>query len=127
MQTKHKNLNQNKSDQDTLNQRELEQLKLKEARNKIIDEFVEDLPKMRKRIGLSQTELGERAGLSRQTISLIERKAVQLTWNNYLAMTLLFILNSGDIYYFPRKKGYKNYELLQEIMHVPDKTEGGKD
>jgi len=93
-----------------------------ETKNKIIEEFVDDLPKLRKRLGVSQTELGERVGLSRQTISLVERKQLLLTWNNYLSIMMFFILNSGSIYYFPKNKGYKNYDLLQQLMQVSHKS-----
>lgn len=96
-------------------------------KKKILAEFVDDLPRMRKRLGVSQTELGNMVGLSRQTISLIERKQIPLTWNNYLAIMMFFCINSSNIYYFPKNKGYKNYELLQQVMRVKNisKEESG--
>lgn len=94
------------------------------GRKKILDEFVDELPRMRKRFRISQTDLGNMVGLSRQTISLIERKQLPLTWNNYLAIMMFFCLNSGSIYYFPKNnRGCKNYELLQQVMKVNDKEE----
>lgn len=47
---------------------------------------------MRKNLKILQTGLGEKIGLSRQTISLIERKQLVLTWNNYLAIMMFFRL-----------------------------------
>lgn len=91
-------------------------------KKKILEEFVDDLPKMRKRLGVSQTDLGNMVGLSRQTISSIERKQIPLTWNNYLAIMMFFCLNSSNIYYFPKNKGYKNYDLLQQVMKANDKS-----
>ncbi len=87
-------------------------------RNELLEEFVCALPKMRKYIGISQTELGEKVGLSRQTISLIERKSMPITWNNYLAIMMFFVMNSDDFYYFPRKRGLKGFEELREILNI---------
>lgn len=92
-------------------------------RKSVIDDFVEELPKMRKRLGISQTELGEKVGLSRQTISLVERKQLALTWNNYLAIMMFFSLNSKNVFYFPKSKGYKNYDLLAQLMRLDKKSE----
>lgn len=88
----------------------------------IIEDFVDELPKMRKRLGISQTELGEKVGLSRQTISLVERKQLTLTWNNYLALMMFFSLNSSSVFYFPKNKGYKNYDLLTQLMRTDKKS-----
>ena len=45
----------------------------------LIAHMVDRLPALRKKYGISQTELGEKIGLSRQTISAIERKTTPLT------------------------------------------------
>lgn len=89
-----------------------------DERKKIVDELVDELPKLRKSLGLSQTKLGEMVGLSRQTISLIERKQMPLTWNNYLAIVCFFAINSKDVYYFPKTKGYKNHDILVRLMGI---------
>lgn len=52
----------------------------------LIQHMVDRLPALRKKYGISQTELGEKIGLSRQTISAIERKTTPLTWTTMLAM-----------------------------------------
>ena len=93
-----------------------------DRKKRIIEEFVDDLPKLRKRLGISQTELGEKVGLSRQTISLVERKQLALTWNNYLAIMMFFSLNSSNIFYFPKNKGYKYYDLLLQLMRTNNKS-----
>lgn len=93
-----------------------------QEKQRIIEEFIEELPKMRKRMGISQTDLGEKVGLSRQTISLAERKQIALTWNNYLAIMMFFSLNSPDVFYFPRNRGYKNYDSLVQLMRTNNKS-----
>ena len=51
------------------------------------------LPLIRKEMNISQTELGEKVGLSRQTISSIERGTSELSWNNYLAIMMFLNAN----------------------------------
>ena len=60
----------------------------------LIQHMVDRLPALRKKYGISQTELGEKIGLSRQTISAIERKTTPLTWTTMLAMLMFFTANS---------------------------------
>ncbi len=61
-------------------------IKKEEKRKKLIDWFVNDMAMIRKKFGVSQTELGKMIGVSRQTISSLERKEVALTWDKYLAL-----------------------------------------
>lgn len=67
-----------------------------DLKQEILNEFVEKLPDTRKRLHLSQTELGEKVGLSRQSISSIERRIVPLTWDTFLAMALIVLINDPD-------------------------------
>lgn len=57
-----------------------------EKRKELINWFVNDMAVIRKKFGVSQTELGKMIGVSRQTISSLERKEVVLTWDKYLAL-----------------------------------------
>lgn len=82
----------------------------------LMNSFVDKLPNIRKRLGITQTELGEKVGLSRQTISSIERKIVPLTWNNYLALLMFFAINSREVFYFPQKDNYEYTDALNELM-----------
>lgn len=67
-------------------------------RNEILAEFASYMPKIRKRLGLSQSELGAKVGLSRQSISSIERGVVPLTWNTLLAIAMIMLVNDPDIF-----------------------------
>jgi len=88
------------------------------TREKLMEDLVKILPKIRRRLGISQTELGERVGLSRQTISSIERRKVQLTWNNYLALMMFVTANSSDVFYFPRHGEYHYSDEFKKVMVI---------
>lgn len=104
----------------------MEQSEILSIQEEMMQEMVLSLPKMRKRLKISQTELGDKVGLSRQTISSIERKTAPLTWNNYLAIMMFFALNSEDVFYFPRRRGYKYANQLMNVMKAPGRI-GGKE
>lgn len=74
----------------------------------ILEEIVAKLPKIRQMIGISQTELGNKVGLSRQSISAIERGCVPLSWSVFLAIMLVVLTNEPDA-----------FDMLdnQEIIH----------
>lgn len=65
-----------------------------EKQQEMINQLVQKLPQIRRKMKISQTEFGEKVGLSRQTISSIERGNVNLSWNNYLAIMLFIFANS---------------------------------
>ncbi len=51
------------------------------------------LPQLRKELGVSQTDLAHKVGLSRQMISLIERQVNPMTWTQFLAIVFFFRSN----------------------------------
>lgn len=51
------------------------------------------LPRLRKEFGISQTDLAEKVGLSRNMISLIEREINPMTWTQFLAIVFFFRSN----------------------------------
>lgn len=59
----------------------------------MISQLVQKLPQIRKEMKISQTQFGKKVGLSRQTISSIERGEVNLSWNNYLAIMIFIVAN----------------------------------
>ena len=65
-------------------------------KEELLSNFVTKLPAIRKKLGLSQSELGEKVGLSRQSISSIERGTVTLSWNIFLAIALVVFVNDPD-------------------------------
>ena len=85
---------------------------------KLMNDLIDSLPRLRRRLGISQTDLGDMVGLSRQTISSIERKKTQLTWNNYLALMMFVTANSSDVFYFPRHGEYYYSDEFKKIIVV---------
>ena len=67
-----------------------------EKKEQLINEMINRLPQIRKEMKISQTEFGKRVGLSRQTISGIERGTAPLIWNNYLAIMMFLEANKDS-------------------------------
>jgi len=78
--------------------------------------LVEELPTLRAKIGLSQSEVGEIIGVSRQTYSAIETKKKKMTWNLYLALILLFSINEKTEKMLEASGAFS--EELQNILNV---------
>ena len=73
------------------------ELSLNENRRILTESMVGDLPAIRKQLKLSQSDLGERLGKKRQTISAIERGVVPLMWDTFLAIMVLIEQNADII------------------------------
>ncbi len=57
--------------------------------------MVENLKILRLKLGDSQQELGDKIGVSRFTIAALENQKRELTWNNFLALLMIFSKNNG--------------------------------
>ena len=83
----------------------------------MVESMVNDLPLIRKQLKLSQSELAERLGKKRQTISAIERGVMPLKWDTFLAIMMLVEQNE-DLISNKNLELYKNgikKELYVEI------------
>lgn len=80
--------------------------------------FSEELPGIRKKFKVSQTMLGKKVGLSRQTISSIERKTVPMTWNTFLSLILFFYANDTDGDKFEHREKYAQY--LNDMLLIEE-------
>lgn len=98
-------------------------MNIKEAKYKIMESFIDELPRIRKEMNVSQEKFGELVGLSRQTISLIERREQPLEWTNFLAMLMIISFKSEKVYYFPDSKNYKYYDSLLKIFEANNSKE----
>jgi len=58
--------------------------------NEYIERMVKNLPVLRAAIDITQMQLGEKVGVSRQTIVAIENRKSPLNWTLYLAMVCVF-------------------------------------
>ena len=83
-------------------------------REKLILEMTSLLPRFRQELGLSQTDFGEKVGVSRQTISSIERGTQELSWSNYLSILMFLNIHNGNDFI----EGYikENYDDIKEIL-----------
>ena len=59
----------------------------------LIDILTEELPALRAKLGLSQDELSNIIGISRQTYNAIETKKRKMSWNTFLSLILLYGYN----------------------------------
>lgn len=59
------------------------------------DCLTDELPVLRKMTGLTQENLGQIIGVSRQTIANIENQKRQMKWSTFLALMFIFSL-SGE-------------------------------
>ena len=64
----------------------------------ILNSFAKKIPYIRKELHMSQTDLGEKLGMSRQSISSIERKIVPLTWDTFLALLMVIMISDEEMY-----------------------------
>ena len=60
-----------------------------EQQKELINSLVQELPAYRKKMRMSQAELGDAVGKSRQKISEMERGAAPLGWDTYLAILMV--------------------------------------
>lgn len=86
----------------------------------MIQKLVDELPVLRAKLDLSQEELGERIGLSRQMVVAIENRRRPMTWNTYLAVMMVFLHNRSTAQLI-RTLGVYTDELRQFL----DVTEPG--
>ncbi|MBR3534363.1 MAG: helix-turn-helix domain-containing protein, partial [Oscillospiraceae bacterium] len=59
----------------------------------LVDRMTENLVVLRAKLGITQAELADIAGMSRQTILAIEKKQRTMTWNTFLSLLFIFSVN----------------------------------
>lgn len=101
------------------------EVKLSEKQKEMISTLSQALPYLRKEIGVSQTLLANKVGVSRQMISLIERQLQPMTWTLFLAIVFFFKCNND--FDKGQKKIIKKYPNVVEQMmllenHLNDKS-----
>ena len=55
--------------------------------------MTDNLPTLRKKLNLSQEDLGSMIGVSRSTVAAIENKKREMSWNTFLSLVLVFTKN----------------------------------
>jgi len=64
-----------------------------ERKKHLMDNLAQNLPVLRAKLGINQTELANRIGVARQTLTAIESGKREMTWVTFVAITLLFMQN----------------------------------
>jgi len=62
-------------------------------KEQLIEILTNELKVLRAKVQISQQELSDRLGISRQTYVAIENKSQKMAWNNFLALLLIFKSN----------------------------------
>ncbi|MBR3535563.1 MAG: helix-turn-helix domain-containing protein [Oscillospiraceae bacterium] len=71
----------------------------------LVERMTENLVVLRAKLGITQAELADIAGMSRQTILAIEKKQRTMTWNTFLSLLFIFSVN-------------KNTEALLKLFEI---------
>ena len=60
------------------------------TKKELMNTLTNELKVLRAKAGVTQQELADRLGVSRQTYGMIENKTQNMTWSHFLALTFLF-------------------------------------
>ena len=75
------------------NSEPMEQCAQELDKDMLINILTDELPALRAKLGLSQDELSNIIGISRQTYSSIETKKRRMSWNTFLSLILVYGFN----------------------------------
>lgn len=70
--------------------------------------LVNELPALRGKVGVSQSEIASAVGISRQTYSAYENRARPLPWSVFLALLFFFDYNIGTHYMIRKLELFPN-------------------
>ena len=59
-------------------------------RNQLMEQLVDELPVLRARLGVSQADIAEKIGISRQTYNGIETGKKKMNWITFVALIAVF-------------------------------------
>lgn len=93
----------------------MENIVNKSEKEELIQTLTGVLPVLRAAIGISQGEIAEYIGVSRQTYCAFEIGKRQMSWNTFLSLFLFFISNAETNNLLKTKKGFitQVYKVLQ--------------
>ena len=85
--------------------------------------LAENLPVFRAKLGVSQEELANRIGLSRNMLACIETKKKEMSWITFVALALLFLKNENTA---PIFKSLNIYDEELDNFLMFESTHPGK-
>ncbi len=93
---------------------------LQQEQAEMIAVMTQALPYLRRELHISQTDLAEKVGVSRQTISLIEREVLPMNWTLFLA--IVFFFKSNNEFVSGKRKIYRKYpNVVENILLLKDR------
>lgn len=88
--------------------------KLSKQQVEMIETLSKALPYLRDELGVSQSDLAKKVGMSRNMISLIEREKQKMTWTQFLA--IVFFFKSNNDFERGKKAVAKKYPNIVEQL-----------
>lgn len=87
----------------------------KREKDELIELLTPMLPVLRATVGISQGEIADYIGVSRQTYCAFEIGKRKMSWNTFLSLFLFFISNAETNNLLKTKKGFitQVYKVLQ--------------
>lgn len=79
---------------------------LKSVKSDLVEELKSMLPILRASIAISQRELAEYIGVSRQTYCALEQGKRDISWNTFLSLFLFFTTNEKTKVLLNTSKGF---------------------
>lgn len=86
-------------------------------RDVLINILTSELPVLRAKLGISQEEISNRIGISRQTYSLVESKKQKMTWVTFMALLAFFENNEGSTQLLKAIGFFKNSAFLDCLKY----------
>lgn len=99
---------------------------LNDEQKHMISVLSQALPYLRKDLGVSQTQLAMKVGVSRQMISLIERQLQPMTWTLFLAIVFFFKCNN-DFDKGNKKIVTKYPNVVEQILLLEHQMNDGEE
>ena len=93
-------------------------------KDKLIEILTEELPALRAKVGLSQDELSNIIGISRQTYNAIETKKRKMSWNTFLSLILLYGYNEKTTGYLETVGAFPS--SLKNVLNVDKRAKEKK-
>ncbi len=90
----------------------------RDAQKRLMVAFTDELPTLRARVRISQGELANRIGISRQTYSLIENKKQPMTWVTFMALLAFFGNNEKSSSMLEALGFYNDHDFLECIQYL---------